>query len=203
MGSSSSKVAKTASSTARRYPATSSIPKSANSPSPQPSSSESRPGRTVHPKTSAYTSRDRQVDLDARDPDFDSRLSQLGPVQPFPTASNSSTFAPTPQVVKSSSSSKSTSSPSTRQQIFPSTSSNPALLIVQARDQIAKVFEQESESLGRGSFTGRTLISAAEIKALLSMRDDGRKQPSEIEQQLRLRHGLVAKLGQNGVVGNA
>jgi hypothetical protein len=202
MGASSSKVAKTASSSARRYPATSSIPRSANPPLPQSSSSESRPDPTVHPKPSASTSRDQHIDLDARDPDFGSRLSQLGPVQPAPTYSNSSTFAPTPQVVKSSSSSKSTSSPSSGRQVFPSTSSNPALLIVQARDRLAKVFEEESESLGRGSFTGRTLISAAEIKNLLSMRDNARRLPCEIEKQLRLRPGVIGKLGQPGVVGN-
>jgi hypothetical protein len=201
MGASSSKIAKTASSSARRYPATSSIPRSANQPPPR-SSSESRPGPTVHPKPSASTSRDQHIELDARDPDFGSRLSQLGPVQPAPTYSNSSTFAPTPQVVKSSSSSKSTSSPSSGHQVFPSASSNPALLIVQARDRLAKVFEEESESLGRGSFKGRTLISAAEIKNLLSMRDDARRPPGEIERQLRLRPGVVGKLGQPGVVAN-
>ena len=159
MGSSSSKVVKTASSTARRYPATSSILKSANPPPPDSFSSESRPGPTVHPKTTAYASRDQQVDLDARDPDFGSRLSQLGPVQPFPTASNSSTFAPTPQVVKSSSSSASTSSPSTRQQIFPSASSNPALVIVQARDQIARCLSRSRRAWGgKVSRAGRSSV---------------------------------------------
>jgi hypothetical protein len=203
MGSSSSKLAKTASSASRRYPATSSIPKPANSLSPQPSSSESHPGPTVHPKPSASTSRDRYIDLDARDPDFGSRLSQLGPVQPAPTRSNSSTFAPTPQVVKSSSFSESTRSPFLGQQGFPSTSSNPALLVVQARNRFTKLFEEESESLGRGSFQGRTLISAAEIKALLSMRDSGERLPGEIEKQLRLRAGVLGSLGPHGMVENA
>jgi hypothetical protein len=203
MGSSSSKVAKTASSASRRYPATSSIPKPANNLPPQPSSSESRPGPTVHPTPSASTSRDKYIDLDARDPDFGSRLTQLGPVQPFPTRSNSSTFAPTAQVVKSSSFSESTRLPFSGQQVFPSTSSNPALLVVQARDRLTKVFEEESESLGRGNFKGRTLISAAEIKALLSMRDNGKRLPGEIEKQLRLRAGGLGRLGSHGMVENA
>ncbi|ERF75944.1 hypothetical protein EPUS_01310 [Endocarpon pusillum Z07020] len=203
MGSSSSKVAKTASSTARRYPATSSLAKSTSAPPIQPTSSEPLPGPTVHPRPSASTSRDRNVDLDARDPDYGSRLSQLGPVQPPRTLSNSSTFAPTPQVVKSSSSSSSTRSPFQGQQVFPSSSSNPELLIVQARDHFAKIFEEESESLGRQSFKGRTLVSAAELKAVLSMRDDGRKPPGEIEKQLRLRPGILGRLGRPGLVENA
>jgi hypothetical protein len=202
MGSSSSKVAKTGSSAARRYPATPSITRSSNATPQQASSSESQPGPTVHPRPSASGSRDQQLDLDARDPDFGSRLSQLGPVQPAPTASNSSTFAPTPQVVKSSSSSKSPRSKYSGQKAFPSTSSNPALLIVQARERLASVYEEESESLGKGSFYGRTLISAAEIKDVLSMRDDSKRPPGEIEKRLKLRQGTVGKLGQNGVAGN-
>ena len=202
MGSSSSKVAKTASSTARRYPATSSLAKSADAPPIQPSS-ETLPGPTVHPRPSASTSRDEYVDLDARDPDFGSRLSQLGPVQPPPALSNSSTFAPTPQVVKSSSSPTSTRSPFQGQQVFPSTSSNPELLIVQARDHFAKIFEKESESLGRQSFKGRTLVSAADLKTVLRMRDDGRRPPGEIEKQLRLQPGILGRLGPPGLVENA
>lgn len=203
MGSSSSKVAKTASTTVRRYPATSSISKSANPPPPQPSSFESQAGPTVHPRPSASTTRDEHIDLDARDPDFGSRLSQIGPVQPTPTLSHSSTFAPTAQVVKSSSSSKSTSSPPSRRQVFPSVASNPALLIVQARARLGKIYDEESESLGRGSFKGRTLISAADLKNVLAMRDDGNRPAGEIEKQLRLQQGLLEKLGQAGMVGNA
>lgn len=201
MGSSTSKVAKTAaSSTARRYPVTASIPKSANTSPPHPSRSPSE----SRPRPSGHTTGDQQVDLETRDPDFGSRLSQLGSVQSGPIASNSSIFAPRTQVVKSpsSSSSKSASSPPSAQQVFPSTLSNPALLIVQARDQLAKIFEEESESLGRGSFKGRTLIGPAEIKTLLSMRDAENRAAGEIEKQLRLQPGVVEKLGPRGVVGN-
>jgi hypothetical protein len=208
MGSSSSRVAKTASSTARRYPTSPSIPKpttarSANAPPSQPSTYESQPGPTVHPKPSASTSRDQSIDLDARDPDFGSRLSRLGPVDPHPTYSHSSTFSPKPQVVKSSSSSKSAEAPPSGTHVFPSASSNPALLIVQARERLAKVFEEESENLGRGSFQGKTLINAGELKNMLSMRDEARRPLGEIEKQLSLRQGVVGKLGQVGVVGNA
>lgn len=203
MGSSSSKVAKTASSTARRYPAAASIPRSTNFPSTQPSPSERPPGPSVYSKSSASKPGDQHFDLDTQDADFQSRLTQIGPVQPVPTASHSSTFAPVAQVVRSASSEKSTSSPFSGQQLFPSTSSNPALLIVQARERFAKIFEEESNNLGRGNFKGRTIITAAELKNVLSMRDDGRRRPDEIEKQLRLREGLLGKLGPHRMVGNA
>ncbi len=90
------------------------------------------------------------------------------------------------------------------QQVFPSSSpsTNPAIAIVEARERIAKRFEEESESLGRGSFQGRTLISAREIKEALRLRDEGGRSPEEVEKQMRLRSGIISQLGPPGVVGN-
>ena len=91
------------------------------------------------------------------------------------------------------------------QQVFPSASAvtNPAIAIVQARERISKLFEQESEGLGRGSFQGRTLLTAREIKEALRLRDEGGKSAREVEKQMRLKNGIISSLGPPGIVGNA
>jgi hypothetical protein len=88
--------------------------------------------------------------------------------------------------------------------MFPSLdpAKNPALMVVKARERIGKRWEEESESLGRGSFTGRTLISAKEITEVLKLRDQKGMDNGEIEKQLRLKSGLVATLGTSGMVAN-
>ena len=207
MGSSSSKVARTAASTARRqYPSTSSIP--TNSPptstprttNAAPSSSSPSPAQ-VHPnpaQSPPSATKSQHIDLDGRDPQFDSRLSQIGPVQPvsqspsnqhqFPPSTSSSSPNPqrhSPQTVSSS--------PATM---------NPALRIVDARQRIAKQWEEESESLGRASFQGRTLVGAPLIREVLGMREIG-MESGEIEKRLRLRGGIVKRLGAGSVVANA
>ena len=73
---------------------------------------------------------------------------------------------------------------------------------MQTRERIGKAWEEESESLGRGSFQGRTMISAAQIREVVSMRESG-MEAGEIERRLRLREGLVKRLGVGSVVANA
>lgn len=202
MGSSSSKVARTATSTARRqYPSTSSTPTN-NPTSSNPRTTNATPSAASPSPAQAYPNISREppsstksehVELDGRDPQFGSRLSQIGPVQPVSqTPSNQHQFPPS-------------SSPRQQgQNIFPSTSptTNPAILVTQARERIGKLWEEESESLGRASFQGRTLISAGQIKEVLEMREHGMS-ASDIEKRLRLRSGLVQRLGAGGVVANA
>src|SRR5437588_154834 len=104
MGSSSSKVARTAASTARRqYPSTSSIPtnsaptsnpRTANAPpsSTPPLAAQVRPSPSQAPPSSTKS---QYIDLDGRDPQFGSRLAQIGAVQPVPQSpSNQNQFAP-------------------------------------------------------------------------------------------------------------
>jgi hypothetical protein len=78
------------------------------------------------------------------------------------------------------------------------------LAIVEARERIGKLWETENESLGRPSFQGRTLIGAAQIREVLTMRESG-MQGAEIEARLRLKAGLVnTLLGRGGAtVANA
>jgi hypothetical protein len=202
MGSSSSKVARAAASTARRqYPSTSSIPTN-NTPASNPRTTNAPPSADlpspaqVHPSPSQpppSSTKSQQIELDGRDPQFGSRLSQIGPVQPdsqFP--SNQHQFPPS-------------ASPNQQgQNIFPTrfSATNPALLMVEARERIGRLWEEESESLGRGSFQGRTLISAGQIREVLNMRESG-MESGDIERRLRLRAGLVKRLGVGSVVANA
>lgn len=73
---------------------------------------------------------------------------------------------------------------------------------MEARDRIGKLWEEESENLGRGSFQGRTLISAGQIREVLSMRESG-MEGGDIERRLRLRAGVVKRLGVGSMVANA
>lgn len=76
------------------------------------------------------------------------------------------------------------------------------MLVVEARERINKLWEAENESVGRGSFQGRTMISAAQIRDVLSMKESG-MESGEIERRMRLRAGLVKRLGVGSVVANA
>ena len=152
------------------------------------------------------------INLDASDPDLDpaytARLSQLGPVQPSPTMSNSSTFNTSASANNPFSSSSppqshfqpSASSPG--QSVFPS-GMNPAVALLQARERLAQEAEEEFENLGRKGAPGRRFLDVVTIRQVLMMRDDLGKEDAEIEAQLGLRKGIVRKLGPRGVVSGA
>ena len=205
MGSQSSKVASKAAGAAgrRQYPSTSSILNSAKSTANAPSTTSPAPQpASVHPSPEAEppsSTRSEHIDLDARDPQFGSALRSAGIARRVPqhSASREATF-PTSSMPPAA-------QQSPGQQVFPSSSpkTNPAIAIVQARDRINKLFEEESENLGRPSFQGRTLLSAKEIKEALRLRDGGGRSPEEVEKQMRLKSGIISKLGPQGVVGNA
>lgn len=74
-------------------------------------------------------------------------------------------------------------------------------MVVQARERIGKLWEEESERVGRASFQGRTLITAAQIREVLRMKESG-MESGEIERRLRLKEGLVKRLGVGSVVAN-
>ncbi|TPR03716.1 Guanine nucleotide exchange factor synembryn family protein [Aspergillus niger] len=130
-------------------------------------------------------SRALAIDLDGRDPDFAAQLRTIGPVTPNPTFSPSSTFArqqPAPTV-------------------FPP-ASNPALLVFSARQRLTKAAEQELEAMGRSGFQGREYLDALTIRQVLAMRDRQGLSAEEIERLLRLKSGVVGRLGERGVVGD-
>jgi hypothetical protein len=125
------------------------------------------------------------IDLDGRDPHFAASLRSIGPVTPNPTLSHSSTF-------------NQTHPPS----VFPSTSTNPALLAVTARQRITREAEAEAEELGKGGFEGRRYLDAYTIRQILAMRDRQGLGAEEIERALRLKRGIVGRVGAaKGVFG--
>ena len=204
MGSSSSKVAgKIAAAGARRqYPSTSSILNSASSTSNAPGSQGTAATSTVRlgsRNAAPIESKAEHIDLDGRDPQFSSKLRALGPAMPVADAHPRDAAFPT------------SSQPPLGQQgqnIFPSRGggagvvTNPAIVIVQARERISNVWEEERDALGKGSFAGRTLLGAGEIADVIRMRDEGLVD-GDIERKMRLSKGLVGRLGVNGVVANA
>lgn len=106
---------------------------------------------------------------------------------PNPTLSNSSTF-------------NTKYPPHQGPSVFPD-AANPALLVLSSRAKIAKAAEEEAESFGRQSHEGRQFLDVLTIRQALSMRDKQGLPDGEIESLLRLKKGVVARLGRKGLVG--
>ncbi|KAG9237466.1 hypothetical protein BJ875DRAFT_519888 [Amylocarpus encephaloides] len=187
---------------ARKYP-TRSPPRTAN-----PESSRPAPGPTVRPGTgTAVLIGGLEVENHAADPQMDSilnsralnrRLQQLGPVQPNPTQSNSSTFN-TPSHHQDHISAPTSSS---NQQIFPSPSGNPAVSLLTARYRLAEEAEREFEGIGKRGGEGRSFLDVGTLRQVLILRDKGMGE-GDIERALELKGGVVGRLGRRGVVGVA
>lgn len=69
-----------------------------------------------------------------------------------------------------------------------------------ARQQITKAAELEAETFGKQSHTGREFLDVMTIRQALSMRDREGFLADEIEKRLRLKSGVVERLGKKGVV---
>ncbi|ODM23326.1 hypothetical protein SI65_00915 [Aspergillus cristatus] len=205
MGSASSKPARSAANAVsrRQYPKQPTAPPTAapsaaaKAAQPQPRTQapphlerepEPSQGPTYHPKERPAGVKSSAIDLDGRDPDFAASLRHIGPVNPAPTFSPSSTFQPHPVTQPT-------------QTIFPQASSNPALLVFNARQQIARAAEKEAEQVGKPSFAGRQFLDALTIRQAISMRDRQGLGAEEIEATLRLRKGVVERLGGRGIIG--
>ncbi|MCJ1306361.1 hypothetical protein MMC25_000003 [Agyrium rufum] len=203
MGGSSSKIAKGAANAARRkYPDRATLNSNPTASKAVPTSNQPPPasgvGPTVHPETHASSTRDETINRDAQDPDFARSLRNLGPVTPSPTFSNSSTFNSS-QSGSFSMQQRGSQQPS----IFPDPSTNPALQIYNARSRMGAAAEQEFASLGKASFAGREFLDVVTIKQILIMRDERGMPAKEIEEALKLKSGVVNRLGMKGVVGDA
>ncbi|KAJ5175182.1 uncharacterized protein N7482_001059 [Penicillium canariense] len=159
-----------------------STPTSAPAPSPSQAPDRVPQGPTYHSKEQPSSTRSSAIDLDGRDPDFAASLRHIGPVNPSPTLSNSST------VYRGS-----------MQTVFP-TASNPALLVLTARQRIGKAAQEELEQVARGSGTGRQFLDAFTISQALTMRDQQKMPLQEIERLLRMKKGVMDRLGKDGVV---
>ncbi|PKY02034.1 hypothetical protein P168DRAFT_306248 [Aspergillus campestris IBT 28561] len=166
-------------------------------PAPPPSNNINQTGPTYHSKEQPSTSKSNAIDLDGRDPDFAASLRHIGPVNPHPTFSNSSVF-PTRQGAPQ----QQHQQPGRASTVFPP-ATNPALLTVTARQQLTKAAEQETDALGRSNFAGREFLDTMTIRQVLNMRDRQGLPPREIERLLRLKKGVVERLGEKGIVGVA
>ena len=123
--------------------------------------------------------------------DFAERLHKMGIVQPNPTWSPSSIAnlfpeSPGPQ--------QSSSAPQ-----YPSPKSNATLGVLEARRQVEARARAELENRGKSSDKGSELLDIGTIKRILVLRQGGTS-AAEIESRLRLKPGIVARLGPQGVV---
>lgn len=75
--------------------------------------------------------------------------------------------------------------------------------MLSSRSRITKAAEQELEAFGRPSHPGREYLDAMTIRQVLSMRDRQKLRDADIERTLRLRKGVVGRLGERGVVSEA
>lgn len=123
------------------------------------------------------------IDMDGRDPDFAASLRSIGPVNPSPTFSNSSTF----------------NRPGSMQTVFPH-ASNPALLVVTARQRLMEAAEKEAEHFGHAGHPGRTFLDALTIQQVLTMRDKQGMRHGDIERFLGLKKGVLERLGKDEIV---
>ncbi|KAJ5300941.1 uncharacterized protein N7443_005943 [Penicillium atrosanguineum] len=204
MGSSASKPARAAAGAAKRQypkqaapppraPAAPRKPKAPETPTPQPAPSpppsqppsSSHQGPTYHTKEQPSQSRSNAIDMDGRDPDFAASLRSIGPVDPSANYANSPAYSRGPM-----------------QTVFPK-ASNPALLTAAARDRLSKSAQQEIDQMGRSDFAGRSYMDALTIHQALTMRDVQKMPRAEIERTLRLKKGVMDKLGEDGLISRA
>lgn len=138
------------------------------------------------------------VELDAKDPGLAARLNSLGAVQPNPHYSPTSTSQFDPQR------NRSTNEPSDMMQAppasaFPDPRNNPVLRVLEARQRISDLADDELRNIGRKSFSGRTYLDAG-LLTLVLMRQSRGEPTSRIEQALGIKKGRLSVLGQ-GTVG--
>lgn len=203
MGASGSKASRAAGAAARQYPKGPKGPRPPTTTTQQPAQQQSAPqpptnaapqpppapnnsaGPTVHPQPRASSNRSEAINLDASDPDFARSLRSLGPVQPNPTLSPSSSFG----------------QPTSTSPVVPDPRKNPAIAVLQNRARLAQKAEVE-ERAGRGpGAKGREFLDVFEMRQVLLMRDLQGKTPQEIERKMGLKEGVVARLGGDGVLG--
>ncbi|KAI1500248.1 hypothetical protein F5X99DRAFT_386933 [Biscogniauxia marginata] len=160
------------------------------------------PGGAVPPRPPPRTSfaKDDAIKADGLDPDtdtdpltnpaFSQRLRQMGVATPNPTLSRSSTAAaPGPG---------SPGSPARHQRApggYPAPSQNRTLSALEARERLQRQAQAEFEDPTRG----REFLDVGTLRQILVMRAQGGA-PADIEKRLRLKSGVVGRLGPQGIV---
>lgn len=134
------------------------------------------------------------IKADGVDPDpnpttnaaFSQRLRQMGVATPNPTLSNSSTASSYPVFPDQGGSSRGAN--------YPSPAQNPTLGALEARQRLQERADLEFERPGRG----REFLDVGTLKQALMMQARGVPAP-DIEKRLRLKSGVVERLGPRGV----
>ncbi|KAI0434979.1 hypothetical protein F5Y09DRAFT_294388 [Xylaria sp. FL1042] len=169
--------------------------------------------RITKDETIRSDGRDPDLDLDANtNPAYSERLRKMGVATPFPTLSNSSTAgpfsssspSPSPSTYTQTSSSLSTPSraPSrspppnttTTTSLYPPTSQNRTLNALEARRHL----QERAEAEFQDPSCGREFLDAGTLRKALILQNLG-VAASDIETKLRLKSGVVARLGPRGV----
>ncbi|KAL2271018.1 hypothetical protein VTJ83DRAFT_389 [Remersonia thermophila] len=194
-------------------------PRAPAPPSPSPASS-SDAAKPRSPSQQAFYTKEEALRADAAatgtnlsqdpdfiSPDFAARLHKMGIVQPNPFWSPSSIANPfpsgaTPPGLGQQQPSQAPTPGATAKPIFPPPPRNVTLGALEARRRLEARAAEELERRGRSSDPGAELLDVGTIKRLLVMREAGTPE-GDIEARLRLRPGVVKRLGGKGVVAPA
>ncbi|KAI0178816.1 hypothetical protein GGR52DRAFT_274829 [Hypoxylon sp. FL1284] len=183
MGAKASKPAQTAT---RRFPT-----RAPGSAAPPHQARPARPSaqRSSEPPRASFA-KDDAIRADGADPDpnpltdaaFSRRLQQMGVATPNPTLSNSSTASPNNQ------------RPAGAAPAFPEPAQNPTLSALEARRRLQERAEAEFEKPG----VAREFLDVGTLSHALALQARGTPAP-DIESRLRLKTGVVGRLGPRGV----
>ncbi|KAF2003921.1 hypothetical protein P154DRAFT_74252 [Amniculicola lignicola CBS 123094] len=197
MGSAASnvKASRAGATVVRKYPSRASPTTTARAAAPE--IRPAQPGPAVHSSLQATVTKNKFVDADARDPLLASRLSHLGPVQPNPHYSSTSTSSLDPYRNQSSSlpSDMMSEAPVSA---FPSPRDNPALRVLAARQRIQEEGDTELEGVGKRGFEGRKYLDVGVLQLALMRRKRG-EPDARIEEALSIKKGRLSVLGK-GIV---
>ena len=141
--------------------------------------------RTKHKETVRADSINPESDVSAA---FSNRLKQMGIAQPNPTFSPSSTATAGPDTAQAM-----------PESAYPSASNNTTLSVLEARQRLQDKADNEFDHTGRSSDKGREFLDVATIRDILALRARG-VDSAAIESRLRLKTGVVKRLGPPGMV---
>lgn len=211
MGVSASKTAKAAGSAARKYPTRAppgTTTRAAAPPPPPPATtttssplastiqqapSHAATGPIVHTSVPASEVKNEAITQDARDPGLAARLTSLGPVQPNPHFSPTSTSQFDPRRNTAPQLPSDTMMQAPPPSAFPDARNNPVLRVLEARRRIADEAEEELGNVGRRSFKGRVYLDAGLVQLALMRRAKGEPE-ARIEEALGIRKGRLGVL---------
>ncbi|KAK4229687.1 hypothetical protein QBC38DRAFT_471343 [Podospora fimiseda] len=166
-------------------------PASTPSPKAQEAAAPPRPSFTKNEAIKEDSVNPKQTPNDFISPDFANRLKQMGIAQPNPTYSPSSIAQP---LVDASGIDQSISKPS-----FPAAANNATLGVLESRRRLERQAQEEMENFGTSRDKGHEFINISVVKQILTLQERG-ESAARIEKHLNLKPGLVARLGQKGIV---